>query len=342
MKICKKSCLQGKISANPDIHLTEKGKTCYNIVMKDVLQAKTTYFSVSTDSTSDLRVSYAKERGIFLAPLTFTLEKGEVLTEHLDSYDSDEELTAFYCKLSEGWMPRTAKLNYESHLAHFRAMGEAGVRDALHFTISSGLANTVELARKAAKEVRAEYPNLNIYPVDCLTATGGQGFLVKLAADCRDRGMDFASTIAYIEEAKHRIQHCIIPSDLFYLKKGGRVSTVEAVIGSVLGVKPMLAFDPEGKLTVVEKNKGMKKSFARVLEHMKLAPLSQEERVIVVHTNNPDGANELAKLIKKQVGIEPTIEQMGTVIGAHVGPGSVSCGWFSTKTRAELLQLLSK
>ncbi len=310
--------------------------------MKETAKTQTVHFSVSTDSTSDLRISYAKERGIFLAPLTFTLEKGDVLTEHLDAYDGDEELAAFYCKLSEGWMPRTAKLNYESHLAHFTAMGEAGARDVVHFTISSGLANTVELARKAAQEVRAKYPKLNIYTVDCLTATGGQGFLVKLAADCRDRGMDFASTIAYIEEAKHRIQHCIIPNDLFYLRKGGRVSTAAAMLGSVLGIKPMLTFDPEGKLLVVEKNKGMKKSFARILEHMRLAPMSQEETILVVHTNNPEGANELAALIEKEVGVKPAIEQMGTVIGAHVGPGSVSCGWFSTKTRAELLQLLSK
>lgn len=299
-------------------------------------------FAVSTDSTSDLRPSYAKARDIYLAPLTYTLEKDGVIEEGLDAHEKDEEIVRFYERVSGGWFPRTAKLNFEAHLAHFRRLGEAGVEDALHFMISSGLANTVELTRLAAEEIRKEYPALHILPIDPLTATVGQGMLTRMAADCRDRGMDAKEAAAYLEEAKNRVQHCIIPSDLFYLKKGGRVSTTAAVIGSMLNVKPVLVFDENGKLAVKEKCKGMKKAFARVLEHLERAPLDEAGYAVVVHTNNPEGANALAEMINSRFGIQAEIVLMGPVIGSHVGPGSVSFAWLSTKTRTELLQDLYK
>ena len=297
-------------------------------------------FAVSTDSTSDIRPSYAKERAIYLTPLTFTLEKDGVMEEYFDNYDSDEEIVAFYNKVSDGWFPRTAKLNYEAHMQHFRALGEAGVKVAVHFMISSGLANTVEITRQAAQDIKAEYPDLTIYPVDPLTATVGQGMLVRLAADCRDRGMTAEETVEYLNQAKNHIQHCIIPNDLFYLKKGGRVSTLSAAFGTMLNIKPMIVFDEEGKLLVKEKNKGMKKSFHRVIEHMQAAPITTEGYVFVVHTNNEAGANELAEMLRSTFGVNPQVCIMGPVIGSHVGPSSVSCCWLSEITRAELHEKL--
>ena len=84
----------------------------------------------------------------------------------------------------------------------------------------------------------------------------------------------------------------------------------------------------------------MKKAFSRVLEHIELAPFSEEQKVIVVHTDNEKGASELAKLIEDKTGVKPQITVMGPVIGSHVGPNSVSCCWLSTKTRKDLLAKL--
>ena len=97
-----------------------------------------------------------------------------------------------------------------------------------------------------------------------------------------------------------------------------------------------IAFDEDGKLKVTEKNKGMKKAFSRVIEHINKAPMDETKLAVVVHTNNPQGAEELAALIEKHTGVKPWVTIMGPVIGAHVGPGSVSCGWVSVKTRAQL------
>lgn len=299
-------------------------------------------FDVSSDSTCDLKKAYVEERGIWFVPLTFTLEKDGKIEEGLDNFTAEEEYVAFYEKVSGGYFPRTAKLNYEAHMEHFRKMAAAGVKDVLHFTISSGLANTITITTQAAADVKKEYPDFNVYAVDPLTATIGQGALTMLAADCRDKGMTAADTYEYITGLRQKIQHCIIPADLFYLKKGGRVSAASAAFGTMLNIKPLLAFDGEGKLKTVEKCRGMKKAYSRVIEHMQIAPIDKEIALaIVVHTNNAKGAEELAALIEEQTGVKPLVTIMGPVIGSHVGPGSVSCGWISTKTRDELLSKVS-
>lgn len=294
-------------------------------------------FAVSTDSTSDLKKEYVQARDIWFVSLTFTMEKDGKLEEGLDNFSSEEEYVEFYKKVESGYFPRTAKLNYESHVEHFTKMAEAGVKDAVHFTISSGLANTIEITRQAAADVKAKYPDFNVYAVDPLTATVGQGMLVALAADCRDKGMTAKDAYEYVMGLRQYIQHCIIPNDLFYLKKGGRVSATSAAFGTVLNIKPMLMFDREGKLKTVEKCKGMKKAFSRVLDCMEKAPMDEHKLAIVVHTNNYKGAEELAALIETKTGVKPIVTIMGPVIGSHVGPGSVSCGWLSVKTRDDLI-----
>lgn len=300
-------------------------------------------FAVSTDSTCDLKKEYVDKRGIWFVPLTFTMEKDGALEEYYDNFEKEEEYVAFYEKVSAGYFPRTAKLNYEAHVEHFTKMAKAGVKDVLHFMISSGLANTITITVQAAADVKKEYPDFNVYAVDPLTATVGQGLQVALAANCRDKGMSAQEAYDYIMGLRQNIQHCIIPNDLFYLKKGGRVSAASAAVGTVLNIKPLLAFDSEGKLKNLEKCKGMKKAFARVIDHMRIAPCAEVDGtniVVIVHTNNPKGAEELAALVEEKTGVKPAITIMGPVIGSHVGPGSVSCGWISSKTREELFASL--
>ena len=298
------------------------------------------FFDVSTDSTCDLKKEYVEKRKIWFVPLTFTMEKNGELEEGLDNFSCEEEYIQFYKKVREGAFPRTSKLNYEAHIQHFTRLAESGVKDVVHFTISSGLANTITITTQAAAAVREKYPEFKVYAVDPLTATVGQGLLVQIACDCRDRGMTAQETFDYIISLRQHIQHCIIPDNLFYLKKGGRVSAVSAAVGTMLNIKPMLAFTSEGKLQVLEKCKGMKKAFTRVLEHMNKAPMDESKTVVVVHTDNEKGANELAALVEAKTGVKPFVTIMGPVIGSHVGPNSVSCGWLSVKTRDELIASL--
>ena len=128
----------------------------------------------------------------------FTMEKDGALEEYYDDFRTEEEYVGFYEKVSAGYFPRTAKLNYDAHVEHFTKLAKAGVKDVLHFMISSGLASTITITVQAAADVKKEYPDFNVYAVDPLTATIGQGMQVSLAADCRDKGMSAQETYDFI------------------------------------------------------------------------------------------------------------------------------------------------
>lgn len=294
-------------------------------------------FGISSDSTCDLKKSYAQSHEIFIAPLRFVVEQNGELIDGEDNFSCQEEYAVFYDKLRAGAFSRTSMLNEAGIYAHFEKLVQTGIKEWVHVSLSSGLSPTAVVAQKAAESIQAEYAGVRIYVVDSLTATVGQGILVKLALDCRQKGLTAEETFEKLSALKGHIQHCIIPDNLNYLKRGGRISSVTAAVGTMLNIKPMLAFDGVGKLKSIDKCKGMKKAFFRVVESMTEAPLDENALAVVVHTGNQSGAEELAKLVQEKIGVQPAIEIMGPVIGSHVGPGSVSCAWLSQKARAELL-----
>lgn len=294
-------------------------------------------FTVSTDSTCDLYVDYMEKRRIFCAPLTFTVvEKDGAMHDYTDRFLSEEEYVGFYNRLRGGAFSRTSKLNYQAHAEHFTALAAAGAKDVLHFTISSGLSSTKEIAAKAAADVKEVYPDFCVTVVDPLTATVGQGALVDIAADMRDRGETMEKTRDFLLSLRQNIQHFIIADDLDYLRRGGRVSGMSAAIGKVLDIKPMLSFDEEGKLFVLEKNRGMRKSIRSCLEKFDTLPLDRKfDRIYIVHTDNAPAARLLEQAVLEKTGVQPRVSLMGPVIGSHLGPNGVGFGYFSTKRRNE-------
>ena len=290
-------------------------------------------FIVSTDSTADLYADYIREHDVRLAPLTFTIEKDGVMTEYLDNFTDYSQYVGFFAQLRAKATARTSMLNYESHYNHFKKMAEEGAKDVLHFTISTGLASTINVARQAAADVRKEFPSFNLVPVDSLAATIGQGELVYEAVRLRDAGKTIGEAYDIVSKLPLQFQYVIAANDLFYLQRGGRVSAASAIVGSALGVKPILSFTREGKLSVVDKVRGMKRVIAYALEKMERLQPVEEGRVIhVVHTDAEKEAGELAEKIRQRWGFEPEVTIMGPVIGTHVGPGAVAVLW---KTKEE-------
>lgn len=293
-------------------------------------------FIVSTDSTADLYADYVKEHDVRLAPLTFTIEKDGVMTEYLDAFTNYSQYVDFFQQLRAKAMPRTSMLNYESHYSHFKKMAEAGAKDVLHFTISTGLASTINVARLAAEDIKKEFPEFNLKAVDSLAATIGQGELVYEAVRLRDAGKTLDEAYEAVSRIPLHLQYVIAANDLFYLKRGGRVSAAAAVVGSALGVKPILSFTRDGKLTVIDKVRGMKKVIAYALEKMERLNPVEEGRVIhVVHSDAEKDAQELADKIEERWNFRPEISILGPVIGAHVGPGAVAVLWKSKEERQD-------
>ncbi len=293
-------------------------------------------FTLSTDSTCDLYSDFIRENDIKFVSLTYTMEKGGKMTDGLDAFTDYSQYVDFYKQLRDGGFSRTSMLNYESHLSHFRKLAEEGAKDVVHFTISSGLSPTVTVAEKAAADVKKDFPDFNVYAVDSLSATIGQGAEVKAALRLRNEGKTAKEAYDYVVEMQKHLQYAIFANDLYYLKRGGRVSAVAAIAGSVLQVKPVLSFTKDGKLVVVDKVRGMKKAFAWALEKQEKFPPVEENRLIwVVHTDAEEQANELAAMVEAKWGFKPDVSIMGPVIGSHVGPGAVAVLWTSKEERQD-------
>ncbi len=291
-------------------------------------------FFLSTDSTCDLFQDYVKANRIWFVPLTFMVEKDGKIEERLDQFTDYSQYVDFYNELRGGALSKTAMLNYDAHYNHFLKMAQAGAKDVVHFTISSGLSPTINVANQAAEAIRKDYPDFKLYGVDSLTATVGQGALVKFAVDCRDKGMSAKETYDFVMSLRTKIQHFIVADDLNYLMRGGRVSKASAVVGGALGIKPLITFNSEGKLFVLEKCRKMRGAFRSILEKMEKCPIDRKyDAVYIVHNDNEEDAAELKRQIVEKFGIEPNVCIMGPVIGSHVGPNAVSIGYLSTKER---------
>lgn len=293
-------------------------------------------FTLSTDSTCDLYHDFVAENGIELAPLTFMLEQNGTIEEYLDQFTEYGQYVEFYNRLRGGAMPKTSKLNYEAHYSHFLRLAKEGAEDVVHFTISSGLANTWENAEQAAADVKAEYPKFNVYVIDSLTATVGQGALVRIALKCRNEGKSAKETAELCKSLRLHIQHFIVADDLQFLKRGGRVSAVSAAVGGLLNVKPIISFDKEGKLGVIDKVMGPRKALSYIKQKlMREGPDPAYNYCLIVHTDNEPMAEDLAEFVRTKFGFEPFVQIMGPVIGSHVGPGAFALGYISVSERNE-------
>ena len=291
-------------------------------------------FVISSDSTCDLYRDYVRAHDIRIVPLHYTMEENGVLHDGVDDFAEYGQYIDFYRRLRAGGFSRTSMLTYDAHCAHFEQLIEGGAREIVHVSLSGGLSPTANVAAQAARDVSAKHPGCRIYPVDSLAATIAQGALVREAVRLRAEGKDAAQTAEAIREIPLHLQYAIIANDLYYLKRGGRVSAIAAAAGTVLKIKPVLSFTREGKLTVLEKCKGMKKAFSRALERMEKLPPVEAGRIIrIVHTDAEEQAEELADLVEARWGTRPEISVMGPVIGSHVGPGSVSMIWRTAQER---------
>ena len=294
-------------------------------------------FTLSTDSTCDLYHDYIVENDIKHVSLTFTVEsKNGTMEDRLDNFTEYGQYVDFYNELRGGAFSRTSMLNYEAHYNHFLKLAKDGAEDVVHFTISSGLSPTKDVAAKAAEDVKKDYPKFNVYVVDPLTATVGQGALVRIALGCRNKGMGAKETHEFCNSLRLHIQHFIVANDLTYLKKGGRISAAAAMFGTMLNIKPILSFDKQGKLIPLAKVKGTKKAISFIKEKMQAeGPDPDFKYLFIVHTDNEGPANELAEYVRSEFGFEPYVSIMGPVIGSHVGPGAFALGYISKSERNE-------
>ena len=291
-------------------------------------------FEVSTDSTCDLYAQEIKDLKVHFVPLHYTVEVNGKLNEYTDSFTEYSQYVEYYNMLRRGAVAKTSMNNLNTHIEHFLSIAKQGIKNVLHFTISYALSPTVDVANQAVKVVQETYPDFNCICIECHTTTIGQGMLVLMAAKFRDEGKQLGEVADYLNEVKNKIQHFVIVDDLMFLRRGGRVGSANAIIGSALKIKPILVFTKEGRLESYKKEMGFKKAIKSIIDEFPKYTLNKDYDVVnIVHTDNLEAAQGLAQSLQEKYGVKTRIQIMGPIIGAHVGPNAVAYGFVSNENR---------
>lgn len=285
-------------------------------------------YIILTESNCDLSPEQIKKWNIEVLPMPFTVEGKQYL-----GYPDGREMKIeeFYKLLREGKMSKTAAPNPADFVEKVEPFLKER-KDVLYIAFSSGLSSTCINANMAAAELMEKYPERKFIVVDSLCASMGLGLMVALACDKRDEGLSIEENAKWVEENKLHLCHWFTVNDLFHLKRGGRVSATSAILGSALGIKPVLHVDDEGHLIPVSKVRGRKQSLDALVKMMaETVTDAKNGYVFISHGDCLEDAKYVEKQIREKLGSKKFyINFIGTSIGTHSGPGTVALFFLGT------------
>lgn len=278
-------------------------------------------FVITTDNNADLPDNYYIENEVGCVSLTYTVDD--------ITYNKDNSLPVreFYDKMRNGSMPTTAQVNPDNARELMEPYVRAG-KDVLHIAFSSGLSGSYNSSRIAAEELKEEYKDATIVVIDSLCASLGQGLLVYKAVELKKAGKSMEEIVSWIEEHIAHLCHVFTVSDLNHLHRGGRVSKMTAIVGTMINIKPILHVDKDGKLIPIGKVRGRKKSLQELVNLMgeNIGEYVDENDIIFIsHGDCEEDAIYVQNLVKERFGYENfLINPVGPTIGAHSGPGTIA------------------
>ena len=286
-------------------------------------------YIIMTDSCCDLSDEMAKELELNVVPLTVHLE-GKDYPNYLDgSAISNAE---FYGAIRAGKVASTSAANVGQFQDAMRAVLDAG-KDIVCVCFSSALSTTYQSATIAADDLRADYPEREIYVVDSLSASLGQGLLIYLTVQQKRAGLSAKELADWVVSNRLSVDHWFTVDDLNYLKKGGRVSAATALVGTMLSIKPIMHTSDEGKLTVVGKARGRKSSLNTLIDTVgRLGINLQDQVMFICQADCQAEAETVAAQLKQRYGVkEVYINYIGPVIGSHTGPNTMGLFFVGTE-----------
>ena len=285
-------------------------------------------YVITTDTCCDLPKDYLKEKEIEEVSLYYNMN-GSV-------YGNDQEMDIkeFYDRMRGGEMPTTMAANPEELEEMFEKYLSAG-KSVLHLAFSSELSSSCGNAMVAARELNEKYTDNKVIVIDTLAASLGQGLMVYKAEELRQNGKTIDETATWLEENKLHFCHQFTVDDLNHLYRGGRVSKLTAVAGTIIQIKPILHVSDEGKLVPIGKARGRKKSLTALVDNMQRTMGSYRDKndiVFISHGDAPEDAEYVANLVKERFGIEKfLINPVSPTIGAHSGPGTIALFYMGEK-----------
>ncbi|MDU7110781.1 MAG: DegV family protein, partial [Clostridium perfringens] len=225
----------------------------------------------------------------------------------------------------EGIMPSTSQVNSFRFVEAFEEYVKQGI-SILYLAFSSALSGTYNSSLIAREELLEKYPDADIKIVDTRAACLGQGLLVYYAAQMKKDGKSIDEIYSWVEENKNKLCHYFTVDSLDHLKRGGRISSTAAAIGSLLSIKPMLYVNDAGELHNFAKAKGRKKSLKMLFQELEKRIVNPNEQTIfIAHSDCIEDAETLAEMIREKYTVKDIIiDYIGIVIGSHTGIGTLA------------------
>lgn len=282
-------------------------------------------YQITCCSTADMSREWMETNQIPFAMFHYRLDEKEYQDDLYASITPEK----FYNLITDGAQPVTSQVNTEEYCAMFEPLLKQGL-DVLHLTLSSGISGTINSANIAKMQMEEKYPERKIIIVDSLGASSGYGMLVLQALDNQKQGMELLENAAWLEKNKLRVQHWFFSTDLTSYIRGGRVSKTAGFVGQMLNICPLLNVNSEGCLIPRAKYRGKKRVIQAMLKEMENSAQDGTDysgRCFISQSLCRTDAEEVARLVEERfpkLDGKVLINDIGTVIGSHTGPGTVA------------------
>lgn len=291
-------------------------------------------YILSCCSTADMPKEFFEERKISYICFHYFMDG----VEYPDDLGQSMPFQQFYKKMQDGADTKTSQINVGEFVEYFRPFLEDG-KDILHVTLSSGISGVLNSARTAKEMLEEEYPDRKIYIIDSLAASSGYGLLMDKLADLRDEGKSLDEVFRYAEKHRLNVHHWFFSTDLTFYVKGGRISKTAGAIGGVLNICPLLNMDNQGRLIPRYKIRTKRKVIRTIVDKMAEYADHQTDyngKCYISHSECYEDARAVADLVESRfpyLNGKVEINNVGTTIGSHTGPGTVALFfWGDTRT----------
>ena len=282
-------------------------------------------YIISCCSTADLTKEHFEKRDLHYICFHYELDG----VQYPDDLGQTMAFDKFYQAMVDGADTKTSQINADEFEEYFEPFLKEG-KDIIHICLSSGITGVLNSANLAKETMLEKYPDRKIYIVDSLAASSGYGLLMDKVADLRDGGMGIDELCAWAEENKLKMHHWFFTSDLTFFVKGGRVSKTSGFVGNMLNICPLLNVSNEGKLIPRYKIRTKRKVIEATVKRMEeLAEnrLDYNGKVYISNSACYEDAKAVADLIESKfpkLDGKVLINNIGTTIGSHTGPGTVA------------------
>ena len=283
------------------------------------------HYVLSCCSTADLKKEHLKKRDISYICFHYELDG----KEYRDDLGESMTFEDFYQAMSDGADTKTSQINADEYEEYFEAFLKEG-KDILHVTLSSGISGSINSAMIARGMLEEKYPDRKIYIVDSLLASSGYGLFMDKLADLREEGKNIEEVYEWAEENKLKAHAWFFSTDLTFFVKGGRISKTSGLVGGILNICPLLNMDKEGKLIPRQKIRTKKKVIEAIVEQMEQNAQDGRDysgKCYISHSACLENAKEVAERIESRfpkLNGKVEINDVGTTIGSHTGPGTVA------------------